>query len=144
MAYDRQLPVPYRRASSAVARRASGRPLPRVYLSGARKLRHERETVKPELLHGSRLKWLVSSLLVGSVGAVAIGLVLFGSLDPNIRQNSLVADLEMVSKDVFETSTIPQRKVEASPGRGHLRLPAVDSPCPQRKQPAKAEASVSK
>ena len=114
LAYDRQLPVPYRRASSAVARRASGRPLPRVYLSGARKLRHERETVKPELLHGSRLKWLVSSLLVGSVGAVAIGLVLFGSLDPNIRQNSLVADLEMVSKDVFETSTIPQRKVEAS------------------------------
>lgn len=114
LAYDRQLPVPYRRAGKAVATRSSKRPLPRVYLGGARKLRPGKDAGQAEILHGSRFKWLISSLLVGSVGAIAIGLVLFGSLDPNVRQNSLVADLEKVSKDVFETSTIPQRKTEAS------------------------------
>ncbi len=114
LAYDRQLPVPYRRAGTAVATRSSRRPLPHVYLGGARKLRPGKDAGQAELLHGSRFKWLISSLLVGSVGAIAIGLVLFGSLDPNVRQNSLVADLEKASKDVFETSTIPQRKSEAS------------------------------
>lgn len=114
LAYDRQLPVPYRRAGKAVATRSSRRPLPHVYLGGARKLRPGKDAGQAEFLHGSRFKWLISSLLVGSVGAIAIGLVLFGSLDPNVRQNSLVADLEKVSKDVFETSTIPQRKSEAS------------------------------
>jgi hypothetical protein len=53
--FDRQLPVPYRRAGRAVVARPSGRPLPHVYLSGARKLRGRRDGAQPqEQLHGSR------------------------------------------------------------------------------------------
>jgi murein DD-endopeptidase MepM/ murein hydrolase activator NlpD len=113
--FDRQLPVPYRRAGRAVVARPSGRPLPHVYLSGARKLRGRRDGAQPqEQLHGSRFKWLLSSLLIGAVGAMAIGMTLLSSLDPNVRQSSLVADLEKVSKDVFEPAAIPHRRVEAS------------------------------
>ena len=109
------MPVPYRQSGRIVATRASGRPLPHVYLAGARKLRPGKGAAgQAELLHGSRFKWLLSSLLVGSVGAVAIGLVLFGSLDPNVRQSSLVADLEKATNDVFETSTMPAKRIEAS------------------------------
>ncbi|MFO1172432.1 MAG: M23 family metallopeptidase [Hyphomicrobiaceae bacterium] len=114
MAYDRQLPVPYRRSGRAIATR-SGRPLPHVYLEGARKLKGRAGLAPAEHLHGSRLKWLISSLLVASVGAVAITSVLLGSLDPTVRQgHSWVEDLEKASQDVFVTSTIPQRQAAAS------------------------------
>lgn len=114
VAYDRQLPVPYRRAGRAVATR-TGRPLPHVYLDGARKLGSKTGLSQPERLHGSRLKWLVSSLLVASVGSIAIASVLLGSLDPTVRQGgSWVEGLEKASHDVFVTATIPQRQAAAS------------------------------
>lgn len=114
MAYDRQLPVPYRRTGRAVATR-TGRPLPHVYLEGARKLGGKAGLPQPERLHGSRLKWLISSLLVASVGAIAIASVLLGSLDPTVRQGgSWVEGLEKASQDVFVTATIPQKQAAAS------------------------------
>ncbi|MEZ5925956.1 MAG: M23 family metallopeptidase [Hyphomicrobiaceae bacterium] len=76
--------------------------------------RSQGRRAQQDQLHGSRLKWLLSSLLAASVGAISIGLVLFGSLDPTVRQGNLVADLEKATKDVFVTSTIPQRRVDTA------------------------------
>ena len=75
--------MPLRLRTPALPARG-GRPLPQLYVKAPRGLPAVRAGYATDLIdhpHGSRLKWLVSTLLAAVVGLSAIGFMLFSSLD---------------------------------------------------------------
>jgi len=70
--------------------------LPQVY--GGRARRSIRDIYEVDHAHGGRNKfrWLISTCLAGTVGAVAIGVVLYGSLNRTVASNSVLKQLSNV------------------------------------------------
>lgn len=70
--------------------------LPQVY--GGRARRSIRDIYEVDHAHGGRNKfrWLISTCLAATVGAVAIGVVLYGSLNRTVASNSVLKQLSIV------------------------------------------------
>ena len=91
-----------------------GRPLPQVQLGMNRHnavARYRAEAI--DLPHGSRLKWLVSTLFASVVGLTAIGFVVFSSLE-NDGNSGLVAALERAGRTALEPLHLKNFKTTGS------------------------------
>ncbi len=93
--------------------KAGGRPLPQIYLAQTRAAgRRVYQSEQDGQLHGSKIKWLVSTVLAAGVGAIAIGLVAYSTIDGDDRRG-LLAMIEEAGSNVFEppvalpTATVP-------------------------------------
>lgn len=102
------------RMSTALVVSRGGRPLPQVQLGVSRHnavARYRAEAV--DLPHGSRLKWLVSTLFAAVVGLTAIGFVVFSSLE-NDGNSGLVAALERAGRAALEPLHLKNFKTTGS------------------------------
>lgn len=71
---------------------------PQVYRGRRRTLRDVYERDHGEARQGGRFRWLLSTCLGATVGAVAIGVVLFGSLDKRDTEAGVLPMLERLSE----------------------------------------------
>lgn len=78
--------------------REQSRGLPQVY--GGRARRSIRDIYEVDHAHGGRnpFRWLISTCLAATVGSVAIGIVLYGSLNSNMASDSVLEQLSSVQQ----------------------------------------------
>ena len=78
--------------------REQSRGLPQVYAGRAR--RSIRDIYEVDHAHGgrNRFRWLVSTCLAAAVGTIAIGVVLYGSLNRNVVSDSVLDQLSTVQQ----------------------------------------------
>ncbi|MEQ1717136.1 MAG: M23 family metallopeptidase, partial [Hyphomicrobium sp.] len=90
---------------------AGARGLPQVYGGrGRRTLSSIYDADHADDRHGGRFRWMLSTCLAGMVGAVAIGIVIFGSLDAREAGIDVPSVLSRIREAPFGTaSSTPQR-----------------------------------
>ena len=88
--------------------------LPQVYRGRARKVVrdiYDRDLGEPR--RGGRFRWVLSTFLAAGVGAVAIGVVLFGSLDPAMTREGILPALHQ-----FREARLPRPAVSQGSADG--------------------------
>lgn len=92
------------------------RGLPQVYRGRSlRALRDVYDSDHSEARRSGRFRWLVSTCLAGAVGAIAIAVVVFGSLDPHESSDGLLPALKRVRESGLPSLTQPPRQADGLP-----------------------------
>lgn len=97
---------PSRAGSRAVVKARASKTLPQIYLGGVGPdAPSVFEGDSSDRLHGSRLKWFISTCLAGAVGVAAIGVVLFVSLNVEDK-GGIVTSLETAGRQAMEAGEL--------------------------------------
>lgn len=89
------------------------RGLPQVYRGRARKgLSDIYDTDHAERLQGGRFRWLISTCLAGSVGLVAIGVIIYGAADPREGADGLLPALDRLRTGAATSAGIPAPRAQ--------------------------------
>lgn len=113
---DRRRHAPIGRVRAQLLAADVPRGLPQVYRGRSlRALRDIYDSDHAESHSSGRFRWLVSTCLAATVGAVAIAVVIFGSLDPGESGDGLLPALQRVRQTGLPSLTLAARNAEGLP-----------------------------